>query len=64
MKTAKKRLQLNMVENVKNFHCIEFLKKVEEIKMFEILYQVQVKAYNSMAYFIDFWLCIFTTKIC
>ena len=37
--------------NAKTFHCIEFLKNVEEIKFFEILYQVQLKAYNSMAFF-------------
>ena len=37
--------------NAKTFHCIEFLKKVEEIKIFEILYQVQLKAYNSVALF-------------
>ena len=53
MKIAKQilRLQLNIVENAKTFHCIEFLKNVEEIKFFEILYQVQLKAYNSMAFF-------------
>ena len=53
VKTIKKvlRLQLNIVENAKTFHCIEFLKKVEEIKIFEILYQVQLKAYNSVALF-------------